>query len=157
MFRRFNICPTFCLIYPIKLTPDEIKFIDYADALADWLEPYHDYSRPPPAVVLAEAAKQTELKTGHPLKGIELHHANGTNGHKKDESPPAIQEPPILVVKYFDGMCRDLLIISTIIFFSALLTRFDEINPKASISEILHLATVAQEVLFPSYRGSVPK
>jgi N-terminal acetyltransferase B complex non-catalytic subunit len=73
--------------------------------LADWLEPYHDYSRPPPAVVLAEAAKQTELKTGHPLKGIELYPTNGTNGHKKDEIPPTIQEPPAVVVKYFDSMC----------------------------------------------------
>jgi N-terminal acetyltransferase B complex non-catalytic subunit len=118
--------------------------------LADWLEPYHDYSRPPPAVVLAEAAKQTELKTGHPLKGVELHHPNGTNGHKKDESPPTIQEPPVLVVKYFDGMCKDLLIISTIILSSALLTRFDEVNPKASVSEILHLATIAQEVWLSS-------
>lgn len=117
--------------------------------MADWLEPYHDYSRPPPAVVLAEAAKQTELKTGHPLKGIEIHHTNGTNGHKKDESPPTIQEPPVLVVKYFDGMCKDFLIKSTIKLFSALLRRFDEINPKASISEILHLATIVQEVWFP--------
>lgn len=114
--------------------------------MADWLEPYHDYSRPPPAVVLAEAAKQTELKTGHPLKGMEFHHTNGTNGHKKDEGPPTIQEPPVLVVKYFDSMCKDLLKISTIKFFSALQTRFDDINTKASISEILHLATIAQEV-----------
>ena len=84
------------------------------------------------------------------MKGIELHHTNGTNGHKKDESPPTIQEPPVLVVKYFDGMCKDLLIISTTNFLSALLTRFDEINPKASISRILHLATIAQEVWFSS-------
>lgn len=119
--------------------------------MADWLEPYHDYSRPPPAVVLAEAAKQTELKTGHPLKGVELYSTNGTNGHKKDESPPTIQEPPVLVVKYFDSMCKFLLTVSTIYsFFSALQTRFDEINPRASISEILHLATIAQEVWLPS-------
>ena len=115
--------------------------------MADWLEPYHDYSRPPPAVVLAEAAKQTELKTGHPLKGVELQSTNGTNGHKKDESPPTIQEPPVLVVKYFDSMYKYLLTISTIYsFFSALQARFD---PKASISEVLHLATIAQEVWLP--------
>lgn len=84
-------------------------FVDYANALAGWLEPYHDYSRPPPAVVLAEAAKQTELKTGHPLKGIEIQPTNGANGHKKDESPPAIQEPPVLVIKYFDSTCSVLL------------------------------------------------
>ena len=89
--------------------------------MADWLEPYHDYSRPPPAVVLAEAAKQTELKTGHPLKGIEIQPINGTNGHKKDESPPAIQEPPVPVVKYFEGIFSILLLmLSTIyIFFSS--------------------------------------
>jgi N-terminal acetyltransferase B complex non-catalytic subunit len=77
--------------------------------LVDWLEPYHDYSRPPPAVVLAEAAKQTELKTGHPLKGIEFQPINGTNGHKKDECPPTIQEPSVLIVKYFDSKCDSLL------------------------------------------------
>ena len=35
-------------------------------------------------------------------------------------------------------------------FFSALQTRFDEINQKASLSEILHLVTIAQEVWLPS-------
>jgi len=66
--------------------------------LSNWLEPYHDFTRPPPAVVLAEAARQTELKTGHPLKGIEI----PPNGHhKKDEEPPAIQEPPELVKEFF--------------------------------------------------------
>ena len=115
--------------------------------MADWLEPYHDYSRPPPAVVLAEASKQTELKTGHPLKGMELH-SNGTNGHKKD--PPTIQDPPVFVVRYFDSKCKYLSTISTIYsFLLALQTRFDEINPKASVSEILHLATIAQEVWLP--------
>jgi len=54
-------------------------------------------------VVLAEAAKQTELKTGHPLKGIEIPTSNGINGHhKKEEEPPAIQEPPEILLNYFD-------------------------------------------------------
>jgi N-terminal acetyltransferase B complex non-catalytic subunit len=88
----------------IQLTSDEAKLIEYINELANWLEPYHDYARPPPAVVLAEAAKQTQLKTGHPLKGIEIPPTNGTNGHKKDEEPPAVQEAPAAVVKYFEGM-----------------------------------------------------
>jgi len=66
--------------------------------LANWLEPYHDFTRPSPAVVLAEAAKQTELKTGHPLKGIEI---PPTSTPKKDEEPLAIQEPPELVREFF--------------------------------------------------------
>ena len=87
-----------------QLTTDEVSFVEYATALANWLEPYHDFARPPPAVVLAEAAKQTELKTGHPLKGIDTTPANGTNGHhKKDEEPPTIQEPPELLTKYFES------------------------------------------------------
>lgn len=82
-----------------------MTFVDFTIALADWLEPYHDYSRPPPAVVLAEAAKQTELKTGHPLKGVEIPAINGSsNGScKKDDEPPAIIDPPELVSKYFDS------------------------------------------------------
>jgi hypothetical protein len=74
--------------------------------MADWLEPYHDYARPPPAVVLAEAAKHSELKTGHPWKGVDLTVLNGlsANGNgKKDEEPPAVTDPPELVVKFFDG------------------------------------------------------
>jgi N-terminal acetyltransferase B complex non-catalytic subunit len=93
----------------LKLTSDEVSFVQYARALADWLEPYHNYTRPPPAVVLAEAARQTELKTGHPLKGVNLQALNEAasqgNG-KKDEEPPAVTEPPELVVQYFDCMFR---------------------------------------------------
>ena len=77
--------------------------IGFATALADWLEPYHDYARPPPAVVLAEAAKQNELKTGHPLKGIQLPPTNGANGQQKKEEPPAVTEPPVILSKYFEG------------------------------------------------------
>jgi N-terminal acetyltransferase B complex non-catalytic subunit len=88
----------------VQLTPDEAKFVEYANNLANWLECYHDYTRPPPSVVLAEAAKQTELKTGHPLKGIEIPPTNSSNGfHKKEEEPPTIQEPPELVTKFFSS------------------------------------------------------
>lgn len=58
-------------------------------------------------MVLAEAAKQSELKTGHPLKGVEISPTppNGfANGHhKKDEEAPAITEPPEIVVNFFNS------------------------------------------------------
>jgi len=88
------------------LTPEEARLVGFATVLADWLEPYHDYARPPPSVVLAEAAKQTELKTGHPLKGIEIPPSSGAaNGHhKKDEEPPVIQDAPTDLVAYLEGI-----------------------------------------------------
>ncbi|KAF9013886.1 actin cytoskeleton organization protein [Cyathus striatus] len=110
------------------LTSDEIAFSDFAQTLADWLEPYHNYARPPPAVVLAEAAKQTQLKTGHPLKGVEIP-ANGTNGtHKKDEEPPAVIDAPELLTNYFNNIK----------------TRFAEALKNSPV-EALHVATLAQE------------
>ncbi|CAA7271640.1 unnamed protein product [Cyclocybe aegerita] len=114
-----------------ELTPDEVKFVEFAKALADWLEPYHNYARPPPAVVLAEAAKQTELKTGHPLKGVEIPPLplNGNGHHKKDEEPPAAQEPPRAVVKYFEGLT----------------TRLEEARTHSLPVELLHVSTLAQE------------
>lgn len=91
------------LLIFIKLTSDELSFVEYASALADWLEPYHDYTRPPPSVVLAEAAKQTELKTGQPLKGVDMLALNGAHGNgKKDEEAPTVKEPPEIAVKFFD-------------------------------------------------------
>ncbi|KAF8892524.1 actin cytoskeleton organization protein [Infundibulicybe gibba] len=111
-----------------ELTPDECMFVEYASALAEWLEPYHDYTRPPPSVVLAEAAKQTELKTGHPLKGIEIPHASNGNG-KKDEEPPLIKDPPRQVLEYFDHIR----------------SRLQEVADKTSPIEVLHIAVLAQE------------
>lgn len=72
--------------------------------LADWLEVYHDYTRPHPSVVLAEASKLTELKTGHPLKGYVVTPPVNGNGHK-DEEPPACVEPPQVVTCFFDSEC----------------------------------------------------
>ncbi len=87
-----------------QLSSDEAAFYDYASALSEWLTPYHDYARPPPSVVLAEAAKLTEQKTGHTLKGLELPPDAATNGNgKKDEEPPAVVEPPASISKHFDG------------------------------------------------------
>lgn len=74
-------------------------------ALSEWVGPYHDYVRPPPSALLAEAAKANDLKPGHPLKTL-AQEANGSssNGHsKKNEEPPAIKEAPELVTKFFDG------------------------------------------------------
>ncbi len=46
--------------YDFQLTEEERTLVNYADSMAEWLEPYHDHTRPPPHVVLAEASKQTE-------------------------------------------------------------------------------------------------
>lgn len=114
--------------YLKTLTSDELAFVHYARALADWLEPYHDYTRPPPAAVLAEAAKQTELKTGHPLKGIDIPPNGASHGQKKDEEPPAVRDPPELVVKHFEKLKM----------------RFEEVQSKSPV-DVLHVATLAQE------------
>lgn len=119
-----------------ELTADELAFFDYAMALSDWLAPYHDYIRPPPSAVLAEAAKQTELKTGFPLKGVELpKNGSATNGHAKkdkDEEPPAVSAPPDSLSKYFDDMSL----------------RFKEALESDRLpSELLHLVTLTQEAL----------
>ncbi|KAF4576791.1 hypothetical protein EYR36_004771 [Pleurotus pulmonarius] len=115
-----------------ELTPDEVALLDFTTGLADWLGCYHDYIRPPPSVVLAEAAKQSELKTGHPLKGVEIPPTppNGSaNGHhKKDEEAPAITEPPEVVVNYFNTMKA----------------RFAEAQ-QSSVVDALHVATLIQE------------
>lgn len=93
--------------FPQQLTQDELLFVQFARALAEWLGPYHDYTRPPPNVVLAEAAKQTELKTGYPLKGVDLAALNRSSSPtKKDEEPPAVTEPPKQVALFFESECR---------------------------------------------------
>ncbi|KAH9901395.1 actin cytoskeleton organization protein [Cubamyces lactineus] len=114
-----------------ELTPDESLFYDYASALSQWLTPYHDYTRPPPSAVLAEAAKITEQKTGHTLKGLELPPDAATNGHaKKDEEPPAVVAPPALINQYFDDMLK----------------RFKEVlEGKTLPHELLHVVTLTQE------------
>ena len=88
-----------------QLTSDELAFANYATDLADWLGPYHDHVRPPPSVVLAEAAKQSELKTGYPLKGVDLPITEGNgNGHsKKVEDSPPVKEPPMSLADFFGG------------------------------------------------------
>ncbi|THH20680.1 hypothetical protein EW146_g718 [Bondarzewia mesenterica] len=117
-----------------ELTEDELAFLNYATDLADWLGPYHDHTRPPPSAVLAEAAKQTELKTGHALKGLELPTDNGdANGHaKKPEDTPPVREPPA----------------SLITFFQHMQARFKElVEAKRPPHELLHVATLTQEAL----------
>lgn len=85
-------------------------------------------------MVLAEASRQTELKTGFPLRGVDLQVHNGdVNGHpKKDEEAPPVKEAPGLLVVFFDAM----------------LSRFRHLlESKRSISEVLHVATITQEVI----------
>lgn len=117
-----------------ELTADELQLMEWATAVSDWLEPYHDHTRPPPAVVLAEANKQNELRTGLPLRGVDLKALNGdahTNGHsKKDEEAPPVKEPPQLVAQFFEHMHA----------------RFVQLQQSQCLpSDLLHVATLTQE------------
>ncbi|KAI6036277.1 N-acetyltransferase B complex non catalytic subunit-domain-containing protein [Pisolithus microcarpus] len=99
-----------------ELTSEERQLMDWATALGDWLEPHHNYTRPPPHVVLAEAAKQTELKTGSPLRGVDSKALNGNGNSKKDEEAPPIKPVPELVVKFFEEQAYILLAVETLRF-----------------------------------------
>ncbi|KLO04672.1 actin cytoskeleton organization protein [Schizopora paradoxa] len=120
-----------------ELTADEMLLYNFSMALCEWLAPYHDHARPPPAVVLAEASKQTELlKSGKAGKVLPQNGGNGSatvasNGHKKgSEEPPAVKEPPELVVKFFDDMAK----------------RFQSVSDGHDrCSDILHIVAVTQE------------
>ena len=133
-----------------QLSADEARYYDYATALSEWLTPYHDYARPPPSAVLAEAAKLTEQKTGQSLKGLELPPDAGTNGHaKKDEEPPAVVEPPAAISQHFDGKTQPKLCWSYLLncCVTDLLQRSkDLLAAKALPFELLHVVTLAQEV-----------
>jgi N-terminal acetyltransferase B complex non-catalytic subunit len=78
-------------------------------ALSEWLAPYHDHVRPPPAVALAQATRAQETKLGKKQPSVEaLKLGNGDangNGHdlKKCEEPPAITDPPLVVLSFFGG------------------------------------------------------
>ncbi|KIK57739.1 hypothetical protein GYMLUDRAFT_45908 [Collybiopsis luxurians FD-317 M1] len=111
-----------------ELTPDELSLISFSDALATWLEPFHDHVRPPASVVLAEAAKQTELKTGMPLRGVDI---TPPNGHaKKEEDTPPITEAPETIEQFFNSMKN----------------RFeDAMKEPTSPIGALHVATLIQE------------
>ncbi|KAH9854239.1 N-acetyltransferase B complex non catalytic subunit-domain-containing protein [Lenzites betulinus] len=111
-----------------ELSADELHFYEYASALSGWLTPYHDYTRPSPSAVLAEAAKITEQKTGHTLKGLEI---EASNGHgKKDEEPPVVVDPPTQLADYFGDMSK----------------RFKEVlESKGLPHELLHIVTLTQE------------
>ncbi|KAF9265486.1 actin cytoskeleton organization protein [Marasmius fiardii PR-910] len=113
-----------------ELNSEELTLTQYADALTDWLEPYHDYARPPPSVVLAEAAKLTEKKTGFPLKGVEIPPQNG-NSTKKDEDPPAVVDGPESLVAFFNKQKK----------------RFDAIIESGSLTDALIILTTIQDAL----------
>lgn len=139
-----------------QLTPDEISFLEYATALTDWLAPYHDYTRPPPSVVLAEAAEQTKLKTGHTLKGLELpSNGSATNGNnKKDEDVPPIREAPEIVVNFFDRKFLHICVVLLLLMVRILemSTRFNEVLNSGDLPyEVLHVVTLTQEVCMSSF------
>lgn len=112
-----------------ELTADEVSLVEFATALSDWLEVYHNHARPHPLAVLAEASKQTQLKTGHPLKGFETPPSSNGNGPKKDEEPPACVEPPEAVTRFYDDIKA----------------RFTEVKDATSPLEAQHVAAIAQE------------
>jgi N-terminal acetyltransferase B complex non-catalytic subunit len=115
-----------------ELTPDEAALRDFGTALADWTLPYHDYARPHPSVVLADAAKQAALKGGQPLKGIEIPPNGAANGNiKKEEDPPAVTTAPEILTTFFDNMKARMV--------TAVESR--------SRTQALHLATLTQEGL----------
>ncbi|THH26464.1 hypothetical protein EUX98_g7719 [Antrodiella citrinella] len=135
-----------------ELTAEEQAFYEYATALSTWLGPYHDYARPPPSALLAEATKLNDYKAGHPLKALaapsNVAAANG-NGHaKKDEEPPVVTEPPEIVSKFFDGASPH----ATPLWFSSdsspvdIKARFEAAMDDSRLApELLHIATIAQE------------
>jgi len=86
--------------YDSQLTSHETRFFEFVSAIAEWLEPFHDHIRPSPATVLADAMKQNELKTGKPLRGIEIPAENGSTEQKE---PPQVTSPPETVTTFFDG------------------------------------------------------
>ncbi|KAI0345163.1 hypothetical protein BDW22DRAFT_1354055 [Trametopsis cervina] len=112
-----------------ELTADELALFKFSTALGDWLEPHHDYIRPPPSAVMSEVARLAEQKTGQQPKGFPAPE-NGSANVKKDEDPPAIQDPSEVVTGFFNTM-KD---------------RLDNaLKESAGVSEILHIAVLAQE------------
>ena len=83
-----------------KLTAHERQLFEFTSAIAEWLEPFHDHIRPSAATVLADAMKQSELKTGKPLRNIEIPTEDGSNDQKE---PPQVTPPPGIVANFFDG------------------------------------------------------
>lgn len=91
--------------YKSQLTSHERQFFEFASAVAEWLEPFHNHVRPSPAAVLADAMKQNEIKTGKPLRGIELPVGNDSSEQKE---PPQVTPPPEIVTIFFDGAERQI-------------------------------------------------
>ncbi|KAF9792094.1 actin cytoskeleton organization protein [Thelephora terrestris] len=112
-----------------NLTPHERQFFEFTSAIAEWLEPFHNHVRPSPTTVLADAMKQNELKTGKPLRGIELPAEDGSNEQKE---PPQVTPPPEIVTVFFDDMQARL---------AAALDN-DELPP-----ELLQIVALTQEAL----------
>ncbi|KIY72188.1 actin cytoskeleton organization protein [Cylindrobasidium torrendii FP15055 ss-10] len=116
------------------LTDFELSYVHYADALANWLGPHHDHVRPHPSVVLAEAAKLSEAKTGQKFKGIDIPPPPANGNGKKEEDAPPVTEPPSELLAFFDEMHA----------------RFGKLRDAHAITEALAIAQIMQEafVLF---------
>lgn len=97
-----HIAHNILILIPLQLTADELALFKFSTALGDWLEPHHDYIRPPPSAVMSEVARLAEQKTGQQPKGFPAPE-NGSANVKKDEDPPAIQDPSEVVTGFFNS------------------------------------------------------
>lgn len=77
--------------------------MELSTAVSEWLGPHHDYIRPPPSAVLAEAARQTELKIGHQPKGMTLPEGSSNGDSRRDSEPPVVQDSPEIAITFFEG------------------------------------------------------
>lgn len=111
-------------------------------ALSDWLGPYHDYARPPPAVALAQATKAQETRNGKQGKPLTPESSgavtpNGTGlEHKKGEEPPAVSDAPEVVGAFFNNMAA----------------RFKTTTESGVVPcEALHITMITREVSTPKF------
>lgn len=100
--------------------------------------------------VLARVSKNTEVKSGQPLREVDPKQLNapGSNGHaKKEEEPPAVKDAPPSVLEYFDGMfsssSQRLLLLSV---FPVIEASFRGAVERKSYYEALYYAVLGQEV-----------
>ena len=128
---------------------------EFGHALSAWLRPYHNYARPPASVVLADAAKQAALRGGQPLKGVEIPTNGSTPEHvKKDDEPPAVKEPPEIIIKFFDSESPSNAVPTSPLirhFILDMIARFTPLLESRLRNEALHVATLTQEVIDPVF------
>lgn len=152
----------------VQLIPSELALYEYTTALGDWLEPHHDYVRPPPAAVMSEVSRLAEQKAGQQPKGLPPPLNGDLNEHaKKDEEQPVIKEPSEGIVKFYTGELLGLLSGKEVteIVFVDMKARFQTaLKDSAPLSELLNVVALTQEVrievahpVCPSHTPSICK